>query len=126
VSPISINPLPALGTVVVALLLGVSAGWVVNGWRLDAKVAGIESTQAKAESKQASDTVKTMKVDAESIHTAAVEFTAIKNDIGPKLDALKKELKNAKALPPGCRPDDVRVRSLDAAIEAANKAATGP
>ncbi len=125
-TPISINPLPALGTVVIALLVGLSIGWVANGWRLDAKISRIESAQAKAESGQSSAAVRAMKLDADAIHTAAVEFTAIQNNIGPKLDAIKKELKNAKPLPVGCRPDDVRVRSLDAAIEAANKAAAGP
>jgi len=37
------------------------------------------------------------------------------------MSALTKELRNAPKLPDCCVPDPVRVRNLDAAIEAANK-----
>lgn len=124
-NPFLLNPLHALAAGVVALAIGFGGGWSVNGWRLGAQLSELRAAHAEEKSKQAMDTVTTMKADAQSIHDAAKQFTTIQNSLGPKFDALKKEVRNAKPLPAGCAPDDVRVRNLDAAIEAANAAAAG-
>lgn len=124
-NPFSINPLHALGAGVVALAIGFGGGWMVNGWRLGSQLSELRASHAEEKSKQAGEAVTTMKADAENIHKAASEFTALQNTLGPKFEALKKEVKNAKPLPAGCGPDAVRVRNLDAAIEAANAAASG-
>lgn len=124
-NPLSINPLMLLGAGAATLIIGFGGGWTTNGWRLGAEISEIKAAQSQAAAKQAEGTVTTMRADADAMHQAAGEFIAIQNTIGPKIDALKKDLKNAKPLPPGCRPDDVRVRNLNAAIDAANAVAVG-
>lgn len=98
------------------------AGWLVNGWRLHSDLAKVEAAHAKEKAEQATAALTTLKADADKIHTAATEYAGIQNTLAPKIAALTKELRNAPRLPAGCRPDDVRVRSLDAAIDAANQA----
>lgn len=111
----------AAGVALAASVFG--AGWLANGWRLGAELAELRADHAAQVAKHATDNLATMKADAVAIHKAAEQLSTIEITLGPKIDALKKEIKNARPLPAGCRPDDGRVRSLDAAIEAANAAA---
>lgn len=104
------------------VVLGFGAGWVVNGWRLHSQLSDMEAAHAKEKAEQAISERDTLKADADKIHQAATEYAGIQNTLAPKIAALTKELRNAKPLPPGCRPTDDRVRNLDAAIDAANSA----
>jgi len=113
----------AVGAGVVAVALAFGAGWAVNGWRLDADLANLRAEHAQAQAAQATATVSTLQADAAAIHQAATEYAGIQSTLAPKLTALTKELRNAKPLPADCHPDPVRVRNLDAAIDAANQAA---
>jgi hypothetical protein len=99
------------------------AGWLANGWRLGAELADVRAEHAGQVAIQATAALSTMKADADAIHAAAQQLGAIEITLGPKIDALKKEIRNAKPLPAGCVPDAGRVRNLDAAIDAANAAA---
>ncbi|TQK10265.1 hypothetical protein FBX97_0181 [Herbaspirillum sp. SJZ107] len=107
-----------------AAVLCFGAGWAVNGWRLGAGVAKLQAKHAQEQATQAAATVSTLQADAAAIHQAATEYAGIQSTLAPKIAALTKELRNAPRLPVDCRPDDVRVRNLDAAIDAANQAAT--
>jgi hypothetical protein len=98
------------------------AGWHVNGWRLRSELAKAEAARAEEKADQATAALTTLQADANKIHAAAAEYAGIQNTLAPKITALTKELRNAPRLPTGCRPDDVRVRNLDAAIDAANQA----
>jgi len=109
------------GAAAVALAFG--SGWTVNGWRLGAEVANLRAQHAQVQAAQATATVSTLQADAAAIHEAATEYAGIQSTLAPKIAALTKELRNAPRLPVDCRPDDVRVRNLDAAIDAANQAA---
>ena len=122
-NPLSINPLVLLAGAALAAAVGAGAGWTANGWRLGAELADLKASYAGQQATQAAATVSTMKQDATQIHEAAKAFLTAQQAIGPKFDALKKEMHDAKPLPPDCRPDDRRVRNLDAAIDAANSAA---
>jgi hypothetical protein len=126
-NPLSINPLHLLAAVAGALLFGLAsgfgAGWTANGWRLDAKLADVKATDAGEKATQAAQTVTDIKRDADQIHEAATAFLKSQQALGPKFDALAKEMKNAQPLPPDCRPDAFRVRNLESAIDAANAAA---
>jgi hypothetical protein len=99
-----------------------TAGWVANGWRHDAAISSLTAEHAKERAQQATAALTTLKADADTIHKAATEYAAIETTLAPKIAALTKELRNAPKLPPDCRPDPVRVRNLDAAIDAANAA----
>lgn len=126
-NPLSINPLHLVAAVGASLLVGLAsgfgAGWTANGWRGDSKLATEKASRANEKASQAAATVTTLKADADAINKAATAFLASQQALGPKFDALKKEMRDAKPLPPDCRPDDRRVRNLDAAIDAANAAA---
>jgi len=115
-------PLAAGATALVAVL-GFGAGWVVNGWRLGADLAHLQAERAQQQAAQATETVSTLQADAAAIHQAATEYAGTQSTLAPKITALTKELRNAPHLPADCRPDPVRVRNLDAAIDAANQAA---
>jgi hypothetical protein len=103
-------------------VLAFGAGWVVNGWRLGNELSRLKATHAQEKAAQATGALTTLKADADAIHKAATEYAGIQNTLAPKFDALTKELRNAKPLPVDCKPDAVRVRNLDSAIDAANQA----
>jgi hypothetical protein len=104
------------------LALGFGTGWLVNGWRLHSALAKMEAGHAKEKAEQAIAAMTALKADAATIHQAATEFAGIQNTLAPKMVALTKELRNAPRLPVDCKPDPVRVRNLDSAIDAANQA----
>lgn len=122
-SPIPAGIKVAAGIALAATLFG--AGWFTNGWRLGAELAQVRAEHADQAAKQATATLTTLQADAVAINAAAQQLGAIESTLGPKIDALKKEIRNAPKLPAGCGPDPVRVRNLDAAIDAANAAASG-
>lgn len=125
-STITGNPLHLLGGAAIAVAIGFGGGWMVNGWRLNTDIAEIKTAHAQEVAKQAAATVTQMQADAAAIHTAATEFAAIQNTLGPKFDALTKGIKNAPhPLPVDCVPDAYRVRNLREAINAANAAIAG-
>lgn len=107
--------------VLVGLLLAGAAGWIANGWRHGAEIAELRRAHAEFRTTLSEAALADVQADAATIRTAAAEFAAIQSTLAPKMTALTKELRNAKPLPPDCRPDPVRVRNLDAAIDAANK-----
>lgn len=113
----------AVGAGVAAAVLGFGAGWVVNGWRLGSELAGEKAAHAQVQATQATAALTTLQADAATIHRAATEYAGIQSTLAPTIAALTKELRNAPRLPADCRPDAVRVRNLDAAIDAANQAA---
>jgi len=108
------------GLIAAALVFG--AGWTANGWRLNAELSDLKASHAQEQAAKATTALTTLKADAEAIHKAATEYAAIETTLAPKIAALTKELRNAPKLPAGCRPDDFRVRNLEAAIDAANQA----
>lgn len=110
---------------VLTLAVGFAGGWLVNGWRLESGLSELRAQHAEKIATQAKAALTTLQADAAAIHIAAGQLATIETTLGPKIDALKKEIRNAKPLPAGCLPDPARVRNLDAAIDAANAAAAG-
>ncbi len=104
------------------LLLAGVAGWVANGWRHGAEIAELRRAHAEFRAGLSEQALADVQADAATVRQAATEFRTIQSILAPKMTALTKELRNAKPLPPDCRPDPVRVRNLDAAIDAANQA----
>lgn len=120
------NPLTLrIAAVLAGAALAFSAGWVVNGWRLKAEIAAIKTEQSEGRASQAKAALEDLAAAAKNIKTAATGHQTDISAINAALAAIRKDIKNAKPLPPDCRPDDVRVRALEAAVDAINKAGVG-
>lgn len=123
-NPLAINPYVLLGAAALFLATGFGIGWQVNGWRLEAEVAGEKTKAAEVRAKGAEGALTDLTNAAALIKGKADEFGGIQNTLGGQIAQLRKDLKNAPApLPVNCKPDDYRVRKLESAIDAANQAA---
>lgn len=119
--PAPYRSLAAGVAVLLAIALAGGAGWVANGWRYGAELAELRRAHAEFRAGLSEQALADVQADAATIREAATEFATIQSTLAPRMTALTKELRNAKPLPPDCRPDPVRVRNLDAAIDAANQ-----
>lgn len=100
-------------------VLAFGAGWMANGWRLT-------STFQKEKAKAVQEASDRYTEATQRLHDAAVEHVNMVTELEMKIDALKKDLANAKKkrpLPADCRPDDDRLRVLKSAVAAANATA---
>lgn len=100
-----------------------SAGWTINGWRKDAELAELTAARAQADVATANQALGDLRAAGAEIRARADEYRAIQSTLSTRLDAIQKELKNAKPLPADCRPDAGRVRMLSDAVDAAKQAA---
>lgn len=100
-----------------------AAGWAVNGWRKDAEIAELTAARAQADLTSANQAIGDLRTASTTIREKADEFAGIHTTLGAKLDAIRKELKNAPKLPADCRPDAGRVRLMSDAVDAAKQAA---
>lgn len=114
--------LAAGAAVLLAMALAGAVGWVANGWRLGTEIAELRRAHAEFRGDLSDQALADVQADAAVIRSAANEFATIQSTLAPKMTALTKELRNAPKLPADCRPDPVRVRNLDSAIDAANQA----
>ena len=112
--------LACLGLLLAMALAG-AAGWFANGWRHEAQIAELRRAHTEYRATLTEAALTDVQADAATIRQAATEFATIQSTLAPKMTALTKELRNAKPLPAGCLPDADRMRTLDAAIDAANK-----
>lgn len=119
--PLQYRALAAGLGLLLAMALAGAAGWFTNGWRHNAEIAELRRLHAEFRATLSEDALTTLQADAAEVRRAATEFATIQSTLAPKMTALTKELRNAPKLPVGCVPDPVRVRNLDAAIDAANK-----
>ncbi|GJG92818.1 hypothetical protein [Cupriavidus pauculus] len=116
-------PWRAIGAAVLSAAI-FAAGWVANGWRKDAEIDRMKTASAQADLASANAALGDLRQAGETIRTKADEFNATQTALGAKVDAAVKEFRNAKKpLPADCRPDDLRVRKLTDAYEAAKQAA---
>lgn len=100
-----------------------TAGWAVNGWRKDAEIDRMKTASAQADLASANQALGDLRVAGATIREKADEFAGIQITLGAKLDAIRKDLKNAPKLPADCRPDAGRVRLMSDAVDAAKQAA---
>lgn len=115
-------PWRAAGLAVVAETL-FAAGWTANGWRKDAELAELTAARSQADLATTDQALQDLRAAGASIRQKADELAGIQSTLGAKLDAIRKDMKNARPLPVDCRPDDFRVRKLSDAVEAAKQAA---
>lgn len=124
--PFAVSALPWRGIVAAVLAAGLFAsGWAINGWRKDAEIERMKTASAQADVASANQALEDLQQAGATIRAKADEFSGIQTTLVAKMDAIRKDLKNAKPLPADCRPDDVRVRNLSDAVDAANAAAAG-
>lgn len=127
-NPLTIDPLRALGGVVIMLAVGFGGGWLVNGWRLSTALAQHQADTAKAQAKSAGDALAQLESRIKAMNESSTEARSDVSSVNAKLNQISKELKNVQAnrpLPAGCRPDDVRVQSIRKAVDTANAAIQG-
>lgn len=112
----------AIAIAVVALVaIAAAGGWIASAWKHDAEIAELRRAHTEYRATLTEAALAGVQADAAVIRQAATEFAGIQSTLAPKMMALTKELRNAPKLPAGCVPDPVRVRNLDAAIDAANQ-----
>ena len=114
-----------LAAVLAAVVLVFSAGWATASWRLEAKIAGIERDHANEAKQNAEKALSDIATATTTINEAAKRYGSVQSTLSSEIANLKKDLQNEKPLPVDCVPSAGRVRSLNAAIDAANKAAAG-
>lgn len=113
----------AVGLIAGGLASG--AAWTAQGWRKDVQIARLQRDQQQARADANADVLETIKGDINSIAAAAARAAVDAGALPARVGEITKALKNAKPLLAGCRPDDVRVRSLTDAVRAARDTAAG-
>jgi len=113
----------AVGLAAAALAGG--AAWTAQGWRKDVHIAELQRDQQQARADTNAAALDAIKLDISAIAGATARAAADAGALPAQVGEITKALKNAKPLLAGCRPDDVRVRSLTDAVRAARGAAAG-
>lgn len=119
---IIINPVRIIINVALAAAVGFGAGWLVNGWRKDAELAEIKAERAEGRADQVQAALDDLATGAAKIRASADGYSADVSALDAKLEAIRKDFKNAKPLPPDCRPDAPRVRELTSVATAVDQA----
>lgn len=107
-----------------ALVAG-AAAWTVQGWRGEARLARQQAQTARDDAEVARAALAQTTRDIQVMATAAAQAAGVAPQVTAAMSKLNQELKNATPLPAGCRPDGVRLRTLQDAVGAANRAAAG-
>jgi hypothetical protein len=117
-----------VGAAAIAAALAVPATYWITSRGYQVTIATMQRDQAKAQAASVTASLDKLQSYIASMHQAGVDYGATQATLFARLDSLNREFRNAikpNPLPADCRPDDVRVRELTAAIEAANTAAAG-
>ena len=127
-NPLSINPLVLLGAGAAALAIGFGAGWQVQGWRGAAELSSVKLNNAEAITQASTVALTDYKLAATAIKDAAAVAQVDVTNLGVKLDAINRKIKNAPPppLPADCRPGPVRLRNLAEAAATADAAIARP
>ncbi|WP_416046665.1 hypothetical protein [Cupriavidus basilensis] len=104
-------------------VLGGALAWWLQGNRYGRELAELKASRARADLSGANQALEDLRAAGATIRRKADEFAGVQTTLGAQLDAIHKDLKNAKPLPVDCRPDDFRVRKLSDAVDAAKQAA---
>jgi hypothetical protein len=121
------NPWLLLALFLAGLTMGTGAGWVVNGWRLGHDLAELQAARADERANQAQAALQDLAEATKKINDAAAGAQADVSALDDKLEAIRKDVKNAmrKPLPVDCKPTADRVLSLGAAASAVDQAIAG-
>lgn len=89
-------------------------------------IANMKAAEAKTDTERTNQTLAKFEADAARIHDAAQGYADLQADLTSQISVITKDFNDAiksRPLPADCRPDDVRMRALNAAVAAANAAA---
>lgn len=100
------------------LVLAFAAGWVVNGWRADSRVAQLEQAQASAELQQTQQAVADMAGFQKGFNDALANFQRTQQSNAQAQQDLGRLLLDLRSTTAGLRGD---FASLPARIERANR-----
>lgn len=106
----------------VAALLAAGSAWYVTRLHYTTQIAEMKAEKADDDRNAAVTSLNQMTGQLEAVNDAAhaaVTQLAVTNGALAKIG---KGLKNAQPLPADCKPDTVRVQSLDAALDSVNAA----
>ena len=104
---------------IAGLIVGLTAGWFANGWRLSADSTTEKLSAVQSNADHFRDATK-------MVNETATEHVRNTDELNKQIAELKKELAHAKKnrpVPADCRPDADRLRGLKDAVTAANTAA---
>jgi hypothetical protein len=100
--------------------------WYATSLSYRVTISHMEKEQAENVADGYRATLAMFTADADKVHQAAEQYTTFQTNLDSRFNTISKDFHDAvktKPLSPDCRPDPVRVRSLTAAVEAANSAA---
>lgn len=103
---------------IVAILFG--AGYKVRGWQDTGTIADLKLAIANQTAVDAHATILDMAKASAQIKAAADSYSSMQDKLTPKIDQIRKDLKNAAPLPIGCAPDIVRANAVANAISSGN------
>ena len=104
---------------IAGLIVGLTAGWFANGWRLSADSTTEKLSAVQSNADHFRDATK-------MVNETATEHVRNTDELNKQIAELKKELAHAKKnrpVPADCKPDPDRLRILADAVTAANTAA---
>ena len=104
------------------LVLAFAAGWLVNGWRSDARIARVELTQTSKELQQTQQATQKMADTQKGFDDALQAFQGTQQDNAKAQQDLGRVLLDLRSTTAGLRGD---FASLPARIERANSADLG-
>lgn len=108
-----------------AAILAGGTAWTMQGWRYGERIALLERDQEKGRADANAAALSSLRTDLQTISAAARRAVADASALPGRIGIISKALTNAIPLPAGCRPDDLRVRSLTDTVRATNDTATG-
>jgi hypothetical protein len=127
-NPLTLNPWALLGGAAIAVAIGFSGGWAINGWRLEANVAKLERDNAKNLADSANAALDQLGQRMGSMNTAASNAQISIATLSTTMAQIMRNQKNVQIqqpLPVDCIPDRRRLDGLRDAVSAANAAITG-
>lgn len=127
--------MPAFLTTLTAKLIGAAViailsfgGGLYLEYRLDQEtITEMKLSEAQRQVVDVTAALDKFRSLADTVHTSSLDYNQTSDRLGAKLDELQKEFHDAikpAPLPPDCRPDSARMRSLSEALAAANAATT--
>ena len=107
--------------IIVILIIGFAAGWLVNGWRLSSSYQVEKAEVVQANADHFADVSR-------KVNDRANEYLGNSEQLKKQIAELKKELAHAKKnhpVPADCSPDSDRLRVIKDAVHTANSTAAG-
>lgn len=127
-NPLAIKPMSLLVGAAVALVIGFSAGWTSNGWRLGAELSDVKRVNAETISQASQVAMSDYQDAAKTIKDAASSAQLDLSNVSAQLATIRRNQKNAppEKLPIDCRPGPIRLHNLSETAAAADASIARP